>query len=139
VQAICGDTSDKIPGVKGIGIKGAVGLVKTFGTPEGMAQGLVAEQNACKMKGKDLSAFWRNFAVGMVDIPKWIALTTLRTDVEFDVHPLKFLDYVAPQRLDKPLPPAPSWCRRTSRSPGRWRPRGRRRGSCVASRPPTGG
>lgn len=108
VQAICGDTSDKIPGVKGIGIKGAVGLVKTFVTTEGMAMGLVAEQNACKMKGKYLSAFWRNFAAGMAEIPKWLALTTLRTDVEFDVHPLKFLEYVAPKPLAKPLPPAPA-------------------------------
>jgi 5'-3' exonuclease len=99
VQAICGDTSDKIPGVKGIGIKGAVGLVKTFGTPEGMAQGLIAEQNNCKLKGKDMPAFWRNFSAGMASIPQWLALTTLRTDVELEQHPLKYLERVEPKQL----------------------------------------
>ena len=99
VQAICGDTSDKIPGVKGIGIKGAVGLVKTFGTPEGMANGLIAEQNSCKLKGKELSAFWRNFAAGMASIPKWLELTTLRTDVALEHDPVSYLDHVEPQKL----------------------------------------
>jgi 5'-3' exonuclease len=106
-QAICGDTSDRIPGVKGIGIKGAVALIKTYGTLEAMAQGLLAETNAAKMKGKELAKFWQHYAAGMADIPKWLSLTTLRTDVEFDVHPLKFLERVEPKPLSKPLPAVP--------------------------------
>jgi hypothetical protein len=86
--------------VKGIGIKGAVGLVKTFATVEGMVQGLIAEQNACKLKGKDLAAFWRNFAAGVTDIPKWLALTTLRTDAELELHPLKYLDVILPKAVE---------------------------------------
>jgi 5'-3' exonuclease len=92
VLAIMGDTSDKIPGVKGIGVKGAVGLVNTFGTPEKMAQGLIAEQNACKMKGKDLSAFWRNFAAGMAEIPKWLKLTTLNHNVQLERPAASYLE-----------------------------------------------
>lgn len=108
VLAIMGDTSDRIPGVRGIGLKGAVALVKTYGTPEAMANGLIAESNSAKLKGKDLAKFWQNFAAGQAEIPKWLSLTVLKTDVEFDVHPLKFLEYVAPKPLAKPLPPVPA-------------------------------
>lgn len=99
-QAICGDTSDKIPGVKGIGIKGAVALIKTYGTLEAMAQGLVAESNAAKMKGKELAKFWQNYAEGMGSIPKWLKLTTLKHDVELDAHPLKYLERLMPKATE---------------------------------------
>jgi 5'-3' exonuclease len=92
VLAIMGDTSDKIPGVKGIGIKGAVGLVNTFGTPEKMAQGLIAEQNAVKLKGKELSAFWKYFAAGMAEIPKWLKLTTLNHNVQLERPAASYLE-----------------------------------------------
>jgi 5'-3' exonuclease len=99
VLSIMGDTSDKIPGIKGIGIKGALWLVRTFGTPAKMAEGLVAEQQVAKNKGKELSAFWRNFAAGMAELPKWIKLTTVNDDVQLDKHPMKYLERVEPRQL----------------------------------------
>jgi hypothetical protein len=94
-----GDTSDRIPGIKGIGVKGAVWLVRTFGTPEKMAEGLVAEQQVAKNKGKELPAFWRNFAAGMAELPKWLQLTTVNDNVQLDKHPLKYLEHVEPRNL----------------------------------------
>jgi 5'-3' exonuclease len=99
VLSIMGDTSDKIPGIKGIGIKGAVWLVRTFGTPAKMAEALVAEQQVTKNKGKELSAFWRNFAAGMAELPKWLKLTTVNDEVELDKHPMKYLERVEPRQL----------------------------------------
>jgi 5'-3' exonuclease len=99
VLSIMGDTSDKIPGIKGIGIKGALWLVRTFGTPAKMAEGLVAEQQVARNKGKELSAFWRNFAAGMAELPKWIKLTTVNDDVQLDKHPMKYLERIEPRQL----------------------------------------
>src|SRR3990167_389609 len=47
-KAIRGDTSDNIPGVPGIGEKGALELMKTFGSLEGVYEGV--ERNSEKIK-----------------------------------------------------------------------------------------
>src|SRR3989344_5877759 len=47
-KAIRGDLSDNIPGVPGIGEKGALDLIKTFGSLEGVYEGV--ERNSEKIK-----------------------------------------------------------------------------------------
>lgn len=94
VLAIMGDASDKIPGVKGIGVKGAVFLVSKYKTIEGMAEAFAAEAVSAKAEGRELPAFWRDFGAGMVDIPKWLSLTRLNKAVELDKPPLEYLKRV---------------------------------------------
>ncbi len=98
VLAIMGDTSDKIPGIKGIGVKGAVKLVNTYKTPAGMAVAVRAQVEAAKMTGK-MPAFWKNYAAGMAELPKWIRLTTLKRDAALEKHPLKYLEKLPMQKL----------------------------------------
>lgn len=95
---IMGDTSDKIPGIKGIGEKGATKLIQAYKNPEGMAKACVAQIEASKMDGK-LPAFWKNYAAGMADLPKWIKLTTLNVDAQTELHPLKYLEPLPVRKL----------------------------------------
>lgn len=97
--AIMGDTSDKIPGIKGIGIKGAAKLINTYKTVEAMAQACVGAVEAAKMTGKPPAAFWKNYAAGMAELPKWLKLTTLNTEAALELHPLKYLERIAPEPL----------------------------------------
>ena len=96
--AIMGDTSDKIPGIKGIGIKNAARLINAYKNPEGMAVACVARVQAAKVTGK-LPALWKNYAEGMADLPKWLKLTTLKRDVALEKHPLKYLEKLPMQKL----------------------------------------
>ncbi|MBX1473029.1 DNA polymerase I, partial [Campylobacter jejuni] len=43
--ALCGDSSDNIPGVKGIGAKGAKTLLDEFGSIEGIYENLTLVRN----------------------------------------------------------------------------------------------
>jgi 5'-3' exonuclease len=88
-QAICGDKGDNIPGIAGIGDKGAAKLINEFGCIEAMGVAAVAAYEASKVSGaKPLAAFWRKFLDGFPRLPEWLALTTLRTDVPLDVPAL---------------------------------------------------
>lgn len=98
-QAICGDPSDKIPGIKGIGDKGAAKLITAYGTPAAMAEACVGAANAAKMSDKPVAAFWRNYATGMAELPKWLQLTTLNRAVAFEVDPITFLERLPVQPL----------------------------------------
>lgn len=99
VLAIMGDASDHIPGVKGIGIKGAIGLVKTYGTLENMAQAANDAVKSAEVSGKKPPAFWKNYRAGMAEIPRWLQLTTLDDHVALDAHPLKYLERIEPKPL----------------------------------------
>jgi 5'-3' exonuclease len=88
---IMGDTSDKIPGIRGIGEVGASKLINAYKDPAGMAVACTAAVSAAQMSGK-LPAFWRNYAAGMAELPKWIKLTTLNRAAQLDKHPLKYLE-----------------------------------------------
>lgn len=94
--AINGDTSDKIPGVKGIGWKGAAKLINNYKTLEGMANACAGAIEAAKMTDKPPAAFWKNYAAGMAELPKWLKLTTLNTAAKLDKSPLEYLE-VLPQ------------------------------------------
>ena len=95
--AICGDKSDNIPGIKGIGEKGAAKLIKQFKAIGAMRVAAVEALDASKAEGaKPLPAFWRNFLEGSKDLEKWMKLTTLRTDVPLDVPALMTKQEVKP-------------------------------------------
>lgn len=99
-QAICGDKSDGIPGIAGIGDKGAAKLITAYKDPAGMAAACTrAVEESQKPGAKPLPAFWRNYAAGMVNLPKWIQLTTLNRQCETEQIPLAYLDKLEPQPL----------------------------------------
>lgn len=78
--ALVGDSSDNIPGVKGIGPKGAVDLLTSFGSLDGIYQDLdrVPEKYRGKLAAdRDAAYLSRTLATIIRDVP--IATTELRT------------------------------------------------------------
>jgi 5'-3' exonuclease len=98
-QAICGDKTDGIPGIAGIGEKGAAKLINTYKTPAAMAVGCTTEVEKATSANKPVPAFWRNYAAGIPSLPKWIQLTTLNERVDLEKHPLKYLEALPVQPL----------------------------------------
>jgi len=89
LQAIAGDGSDDIPGIQGIGPKGAAKLINEYGTIAAMRVAAVAALEASQKPGaKPLSAGWTKFLAGSPKLSEWLELTTLRTDVTLDVDAL---------------------------------------------------
>ncbi len=88
-KALVGDPSDNIPGVKGIGPKGAANLLKEFGTVENLYENL----DKVKAKGtrKKLEEGWENAFLSL-------ELARMRFDapVEFDAEALRF-EGIAPE------------------------------------------
>lgn len=76
VQALAGDMVDGIPGIQGLGLERAAGLVRRFGTVEGV----LANVAACR---------WPKVRVQLArkgpDALLFLKLTTLRRDVPLDV------------------------------------------------------
>jgi DNA polymerase-1 len=71
-MAIIGDAADAIPGVKGIGEKGAAGLIELFGTLEGVYENLgsIKPKMAEKLeKSKDMAFLSRELVTITKDIP----------------------------------------------------------------------
>lgn len=98
--AIMGDQSDNIPGIKGIGEKGAAKLIQEFGTIAKMRLAAVAALEESQQPGaKPLKAFWKNFLEGSPQLREWLALTTLRTDLPLDI------DALLVKQTPKPLVP----------------------------------
>jgi DNA polymerase-1 len=83
-----GDASDNIPGVKGIGEKGAKELLATYGTVQGAVE--AAQDASSSMSARQRSALLE----GRGDLEGLRSLVTIRTDVP--------VDYVlAPMALDR--------------------------------------
>jgi DNA polymerase I len=71
-KALCGDASDNIPGVKGIGDKTAVQLLKTYGSLEKVYESLDQIKGAVKTKleeGKDAARHSQYMAQIHLDVP----------------------------------------------------------------------
>jgi len=87
-KALIGDSSDNIPGIKGIGPKAATELLKDFGTLEEIFENLVIikDKVAEKLKNQKENAML------------YLKLTTIKTDVPIETTDLKTLDS---NRLDE--------------------------------------
>lgn len=72
-KGLCGDSSDNIPGVKGIGPKTAVNLLSEFKSVEGVYQNIEAiKSNSLKAKlteGKELAITSKRLATIRLDVP----------------------------------------------------------------------
>jgi DNA polymerase-1 len=89
LQALTGDSTDDVPGIAGIGPKGAAKLINEYGTIEKMRIAAVAAlEESMKEGAKPLASFWKKFLAGSPELPKWLSLTTLRSDVPLDVDAL---------------------------------------------------
>jgi DNA polymerase-1 len=89
VLAIMGDASDNVPGVHGIGEKGAIKLIADFGSVEGVLANLE------RVKGKAAEHIRRDRA--QLELSK--ELVTIRTDVPLDPG----LDSIGPAAPDSKL------------------------------------
>jgi 5'-3' exonuclease len=96
--AIMGDTSDNIPGIKGLGQKIGAKLINNYHTPKGMAEACVRAVEAANIDGK-LPDFWKKYADGMAQLPTWLRLTTLNTKAELNKPPLELLEKLPATKL----------------------------------------
>jgi len=71
-KGFCGDTSDNIPGVRGVGPKTAVQLLTSFGTMDGVYEHIDEVKGALKQKlidGKDSAYASKHLATMRMDVP----------------------------------------------------------------------
>ena len=80
-KALCGDKSDNIPGVRGIGEKTAVKLLNTYGSLENIYNSLEQIQGAVKTKlvnGKEDALKSQYLATIVLDVPMEVDLTSCK-------------------------------------------------------------
>ncbi len=80
LKALKGDSSDNIPGVPGIGEKGAIELLKTYGTLDEIYENLELIKDSLKKKlvaGKELAYLSKKLAAIWTDAPMKLDLTKL--------------------------------------------------------------
>jgi DNA polymerase-1 len=80
--AIVGDSSDNIPGVKGIGPKGAIALINHFGTIESCVNRLAEVRSIAGLRGKDKIVQALGEQSEQLGLSKILA--TIKTDVPLD-------------------------------------------------------
>ncbi len=85
VMGLSGDTADNIPGVPGIGQKTAVGLIKTFGSMDGVYAGI---DTITKKKQKENLIRYKNQAL----LSRELVTIDRHAPVEFDPDDLKTQD-----------------------------------------------
>lgn len=94
LKGIAGDTSDNIPGVKGVSDKTAIPLLTEYGSLENLYS--VIEACTTEQEKKDLSDFWKqSFGVSRSPIKSLLEqkesailsknLATIRTDIDLDL------------------------------------------------------
>jgi DNA polymerase-1 len=86
-KALRGDTSDNIPGVHGIGEKGAAELLKKYSTLDGIYEHLIEISGALHdklEKGKEDAYFSKRLATLITDVPIKLNLDSCKTH-EFDL------------------------------------------------------
>jgi DNA polymerase-1 len=91
-KALCGDTSDNIPGVKGIGEKGAQQLLAAYQTLDGVYEHLEDIKSASLKKklieGKDIAYISQRLATIRLDVPLEVNFDHCRMSMP-DLQPLK--------------------------------------------------
>lgn len=108
LQALMGDTSDNYPGIKSWGVKKAATAIKLYGSLESMRVIFTAADAACKAELKDTPAVVRAFLEHHEQVPLYLQLATLRTDVPIDVAPLLAKRSAAPLPVKTAPAPEPS-------------------------------
>ena len=78
-KAIKGDTSDNIPGVPGIGEKGAAELITTFGSVEGILERFTEVPEKYRKKIEP--------AIEQMKLSKWLATIVRDVPIEYDFKP----------------------------------------------------
>ena len=81
LKAIMGDASDNIPGVKGIGEKGAINLIKEYGYLEDVYSNIDNIKGKTREKlleGKDSAFFSKELATIYTDVPMEIDLSLIK-------------------------------------------------------------
>jgi DNA-directed DNA polymerase len=105
LKALKGDNSDNIPGVPGIGEKGAVKLLNEFGTLDGIYEKIEEVKGATKKKlveGKESAYMSRQLAEIMFDAPVSLKeVPELKIDKERIVAELKKLEFFSLMRKYK--------------------------------------
>ncbi|PIY95898.1 MAG: DNA polymerase I [Candidatus Kerfeldbacteria bacterium CG_4_10_14_0_8_um_filter_42_10] len=92
LKALKGDASDNIPGVKGIGEKGAVGLLKTFGTLDKIFQSLNKKDKLSQKiseRNKKLLIEYKKDAL----LSKRLATIVNDVPIKFDLEKCQLGDY----------------------------------------------
>ncbi len=104
---IVGDTSDNIPGVKGIGPKGAVALLEQFGTLEGIFANISAVKKDAQRKQleecKDQALLSKKLATVVRDLPLETDWHSLKCDPKPGEAMFALLQEVEFQALEKRL------------------------------------
>lgn len=88
-KAIRGDTSDNIPGVPGIGEKGAAELIKTFGSLDGVYEAV--EKGSKKIKPGTLKKLIEGKAKAYLS--QKLAYIDQKNNLDFDFEATKLTDY----------------------------------------------
>ncbi|MGN0188292.1 MAG: DNA polymerase I [Candidatus Cryptobacteroides sp.] len=84
---ICGDTSDNVPGVKGVGEVGAGKLISKYGSVDGVyahLDELTPKQREAFSQAKDHIALSRELVTIRTDVPVDFDLDAMRVDMEYD-------------------------------------------------------
>ena len=128
--ALVGDTADNVPGVKGIGAKGALALVEQYGTVEEMiahvdeieptrTRNALAKQIDAAVLSKQLVTLQYDLDVTLdpksltLDPPDWAALRDLFVELEFNSAAR-----TAAVQAEGGSPPPPGGAKRGSRAQG---------------------
>lgn len=108
LQALMGDTSDNYPGIKSWGVKKSATAIKLYKTLAGMRTKFAADDAACKAELKETPAVVRAFLEHHTEVPLYLELATLRTDVPIDVAPLLVKKVAQPLPVKTAPAPEPS-------------------------------
>ncbi len=84
---ICGDTSDNVPGVKGVGEVGAGKLIRKYGSVDGVyahLDELTPKQQEAFEQARDHIALSRDLVTIRTDVPVDADLDAMKVDLEYD-------------------------------------------------------
>lgn len=123
LRGLKGDTSDNIPGVKGIGEAGAIALLNQFGTVENLYANFAEVPNRYKkpLDGQqEIALFSKRLATIVCDAPVELNLAAARLhdyDRSAVIRLFQELEIGASSGLIKKLPPSDGWAALAPTSP----------------------
>jgi 5'-3' exonuclease len=86
LKAFAGDSSDNIPGVRGVGPKTAALMVRDLGTMEAIIAAATDGPKEAWLYGPSTKA---KVAATVADLPTFLDLTTIRCDMKMKPHPVE--------------------------------------------------